>query len=294
MIGRLLISLALVPSIFGSNARTLAAEPATKPGIEEKTRALAEKWKERFATERFNVVVSAPFVIAGDGTPAQLAGYRDGTVRAAARAMRAQFFTTPPDEPILILLFESAGPYERLSKAWFGADDLPHYGLYRHHDRTMLMNVSTGTGTLVHELAHALIVPDFPDVPDWFNEGLASLYEQSQFGPGGASIRGLPNWRLPGLQRALKDGTLRPLPEMIEDNDFRNPGRVGINYAQARYLMFYLQERKLLERYYADFRAARHEDPTGLMTLKKLIAPQSMDAFEKDWRAWVMTLDFGR
>src|SRR5207245_82937 len=131
---------------------------------------------------------------------------------------------------------------------------------YRHNDHAMLMNVSTGTGTLVHELTHALIAPDFPTVPDWFNEGLASLYEQSQFGLEAKSIKGLPNWRLPALQKAMKEGTLHSLPEMIGDEDFRNDERVGINYAEARYLMFYLQEKNLLQKYYTDFRAAAKED----------------------------------
>ena len=71
-------------------------------------------------------------------------------------------------------------PYRRLAKKWFDEDDVPHFGFCRR-DGTMLMNISTGGGTLVHELVHALIRPDFPNVPTWFNEGLASLYEQSSF-----------------------------------------------------------------------------------------------------------------
>ena len=112
------------------------------------------------------------------------------------------------------------------------------------------MNVGTGTGTLVHELTHALIAPDFPNVPDWFNEGLASLYEQCSLGPD--TITGHENWRLPALQKAIQSGKLRPLSELIADDDFRNNERVGLNYAEARYLMFYLQEkgqlRQLLRR----------------------------------------------
>jgi hypothetical protein len=233
-------------------------------------------------------------VLAGNGTPQQLAGYRDNTVLSSAKALGAQYFKAPLDEPVLILLFETEEPYKRLAKKWFDDEDVPHYGFYSHSNHTMLMNVGTGTGTLVHELTHALIAPDFPTVPDWFNEGLASLYEQSQFGPGAKSIKGLPNWRLPALQKAIKEGSLRTLPEMIADDDFRNDERVGINYAQARYLMFYLQEKNLLQKFYTDFRAAAKDDPSGLKTLKKLVAPQSIEAFEKDWRAWVMTLKFGR
>jgi hypothetical protein len=268
--------------------------PATAPAgptLEQKTQALYAQWKDRLAAEKFNAVISAPFVIAGNGTPAQLARYRDATIVAAARALHAQFFDAQPSEPILILLFESEGPYKRLAKKWFDDDDIPHYGFYRHGDRTMLMNVGTGLGTLVHELTHALIAPDFPSVPDWFNEGLASLYEQCSID--GDTIAGHENWRLPALQRAIQAGTLRSFSELAADNDFRNSERVGINYAQARYLMFYLQQKGLLRKYYAEFRDHHKDDPTGIESLKKVIGRQSLEEFEKNWRKWVLTLRFG-
>jgi len=167
---------------------------------------------------------------------------------------------------------------------------VPHYGFYRHHDRTMLMNISTGGGTLVHELVHAMIAPDFPDVPDWFNEGLASLYEQSTFT--GDTIKGLPNWRLPALQKAIRADTLRPLAELIEDDNFRDDKLEGINYAQARYLMQYLQDHQKLTQFYMAFRDGHLKDLTGLATLKATVAPQSLDDFEKSWRAWVLSLRF--
>lgn len=274
------------------SATTHPADPsrADVSSMEQKTQALLAEWKDRFAEEHFNYVVAPPFLLAGNGTPQQLARYRDGTVVASARALHAQFFKTQPPEPILILLFESEGPYRRLAKKWFDDDEVPHYGFYRHSDRTMLMNVATGTGTLVHELTHALIAPDFPDVPDWFNEGLASLYEQSSIGQD--TIIGLPNWRLPALQKAIRDDKLRSLSDLITKDDFRGQ-QMGMNYAQARYLMLDLQEKHLLQRYYIAFRDHAKDDPHGIKSLEKIIAPQSLDAFEKDWRKWVLTLRFG-
>jgi len=155
----------------------------------------------------------------------------------------------------------------------------------------MVMNVGTGTGTLVHEMTHALIKAGFSNVPSWFNEGLASLYEQCSFGPN-ETIRGLENWRLPALQKAIRADKLRPLSELIEDGNFYKEEMVGINYAQARYLMFYLQEKKLLAKYYQAFRDGAKDDSTGLETLKKTIGPQALGDFEKQWKAWVLTLKF--
>lgn len=269
----------------------IAAAPATEPSIDQKTRALREEWKAKFEAEQLRCVVAPPFLIAGDGSQRQLEGYRDHTILAAARALKVTYFDKDPREPILIFLFESEGPYRRLAKKCFGDDDVPHYGFYRHHDRVMLMNVATGTGTLVHELTHALIAPDFPSVPSWFNEGLASLYEQCSLGSD--TITGHENWRLPALQSAIRAGTLRPLKDLIEDPKFYRSDLVGLNYAQARYLMFYLQEKDLLRGYYKQFRDHADADPTGLKTLQKLIEPQSLDAFEKQWRGWVLGLRFG-
>lgn len=272
-----------------------AAGPTTRPinpadSIETKTKALQAEWKARFDAEHFSYTVAGPFLIAGDGSAAKLGRYRDGTVLAAQRALRATYFDKPLPEPVLILLFERAEPYKRLSKKWFGDDDVPHFGFFRRADHVMLMNVGTGTGTLVHEMVHALMSPDFPDVPDWFNEGLASLYEQCSLD--GDRITGHENWRLPDLQVAIRKDKLRPLTELIEDPKFYAEDQVGMNYAQARYLMMYLQDKGLLKDYYKRCRDGVKDDPTGLKTLKQVLKTDDLTGFEKTWRKWVLSLRF--
>ena len=270
-----------------------AATPSTRPTIDEKCRRLAARWRERFEAERMTCIVSPPFVVAGDGGRARVTRYVDHTIRAADAALERKFFDRArPDEPVLILLFESRGPYARLAKKWFDHGDVPHYGFYRRRENVMLMNVGTGTGTLVHELVHALIASDFPDVPSWFNEGLGSLYEQCSIGRDHQTIAGHANWRLPALKAAIRKDELRSLRELIEDENFYDAAHVGMNYAQARYLLMYLQEKKLLTDYYARFRDNAADDPTGLKTLEAVVAPKSLAEFEKQWRAWVLTLHF--
>ena len=267
-----------------------AAVYGAEKDIDAKSAALLKEWSPRFDAEGFSYVASGPFVIAGDGGAEKIARYRDGTILAADRALKAMYFTKRPPEPILILLFEKAGPYKRLAKKWFGDDEVPHFGFFRPGERVMLMNVGTGTGTLVHELVHALMDPDFPQVPDWFNEGFASLYEQSSIN--GDTIEGHANWRLPDLQAAIRKDKLRPLAEMIESPKFYEEKRVGINYAQARYLMLYLQEKKLLKDYYRAFREHVKDDPNGLATLKKILKTSDLAEFETGWRKWVLSLKF--
>jgi hypothetical protein len=296
----LAIALALSAAAVGARAPAAAERADRSPRrtpaddvrkIEARSQALLAEWRKRFDAEKFNYTITGPFVIAGNGSPAQLARYRDGTIRAAARALSATYFDKQPAEPVLILLFESAGPYQRLAKKWFDDDDVPHYGFFRRSDHVMLMNVGTGTGTLVHELVHALLAPDFPDCPDWFNEGLASLYEQCSLDAD--TITGHENWRLPALQGAIRDGELRPLEEMIADEKFYGDELVGLNYAQARYLMFYLQENGLLAEFYKRFRDGAKDDATGLATLKQVLKTGDLVGFEKVWRKWVLSLRFG-
>jgi hypothetical protein len=271
----------------GASATARAEAP-----VEKKAKALLAQWKPKFDAEKFNYVAAGPFVIAGNGSKQRIERYRDDTIMAAARALHAMYFRKEPEEPVLILLFESAEPYQRLAKKWFGDEEVPHFGFFRRDRNLMLMNVGTGTGTLVHELVHALIQPDFPKVPSWFNEGLASLYEQCAISRDNRSITGLANWRLPALKQAIRKDTLRPLRELIEDENFYAEDRVGMNYAQARYLLMYLQERKLLADYYTRFRDNAADDSTGLKTLQALLAPKDLESFEKDWRKWVLTIHF--
>ena len=108
------------------------------------------------------------------------------------------------------------------------------------------MNISTGGGTLVHEIVHPFVAANFPNCPAWFNEGLGSLYEQS--GEVEGEIHGFTNWRLPRLQEAIRKGKLASFKTLCHttDTEFYEKDR-GTNYAQARYLCYYLQQKDLLQ-----------------------------------------------
>lgn len=281
----------------GARADNLATQPASSPAAETQPTLnqlcvkMLDQWKPSFHAEKFSYLIEPPYVIAGDLPQAQLRAYRDGTILASQRAFNAMYFKQRPQKPILILLFSNETLYRRLAKDWLGDVDVSPYG-YCRHDGIMVMNIATGGGTLVHELFHALVSPDFPAIPRWYNEAMGSLYEQSQFD--GNRIKGLPNWRLPALQKAIKAKTVRPLKQVIEDSNFAAADRVGLNYAQARYLALYLQEKGLVQQYYTDFHAAHDAgtDTTGYATLLKTLAPLKEEDLDATWQQWVMTLHF--
>src|SRR5262249_18361159 len=153
------------------------------------------------------------------------------------------------------------------------------YGYYSSTHKALIMNISTGGGTLVHELVHPFMEANFPACPPWFNEGMGSLYEQC--GEVGGHIHGYTNWRLPGLQRAIRKKRLPSFQTLtaMDANTFYN----GDNYAQARYLCYYLQEKGLLQKFYQEFLSKQSEDPSGFKSLKKILGETDMDAFKTRW-----------
>ena len=154
------------------------------------------------------------------------------------------------------------------------------------------MNLSTGTGTLVHELTHALVDFDFPAVPAWFNEGLASLHEQCRFRSDrrGPWIEGLVNWRLPALKRTAASGHLRSLETLLADPDFRGPP--GRDQLRAGPLFLHVHARagragKVLPH----FRRDQTADPRGLKTVAKIFPDRSWQELDDDFQRWLLTLE---
>ena len=129
------------------------------------------------------------------------------------------------------------------------------------------------------------------ECPDWLNEGLGSLYEQC--GDADGRIRGRTNWRLAGLQKAIRADRVPSFEHLCSLTAGRfYTADPGTNYSQARYLCYYLQERGLLKKFYQDFYANRQTDPTGYKTLNKTLGVDDMVAFHADWQAYVMKLKY--
>jgi hypothetical protein len=239
----------------------------------------------------FSVALAPPFVVVGDEPASAVKVRADRIVKWAVERLKADYFRKDPADIIDVWLFKDKASYEKNTQEIFG--EAPHtpFGYYSSTHRALIMNIATGGGTLVHEIVHPFMRANFPECPDWFNEGLASLYEQSEEKNG--HIRGRTNWRLEGLQQAIRDGRLLPFKDLAatDTHAFYHQDK-GANYAQARYLCYYLQEKGLLVRFYHDFVAAQKDDPTGYKTLQKVLGETDMAAFQKRWEAWVLTLRF--
>ena len=269
---------------------TPAARNPAAPGFTEaEYKTHVELLKKKFPNKDFNLVIQPPFVVIGNDTPANVQAHADNTVKWAVDKLKQDYFTKDPAVILDIWLFKDDASYEKYTGEIFGDNPDTPYGYYSSAHKALIMNIGTGGGTLVHEIVHPFMEANFPNCPAWFNEGMGSLYEQS--GEENGHIKGYPNWRLPSLQAAIRARTVPSFKVLTATTDHQfydeDP---GTNYAQARYLCYYLQERGLLVKYYQRFLANRAADPTGYQTLQRILGVRDMRVFKQQWEQWVLKI----
>jgi len=247
--------------------------------------------KKKIPGTGVTIVLQKPFYVVGDGDPAAIQHIAVNVVAWAVKRLKYMYFSKDPEHIIDIWLFDGEQSYKK--HTWQIFRDRPDtpFGYSSPRHMALVMNIRTGTGTLVHEIVHPFMRANFPTCPPWFNEGLASLYEQCT--SRGNLIFGLTNWRLAGLQQAIRKNTLPTFNTLMALNEeqFYNKDP-GTNYAQSRYLCYYLQEKGKLTEFYNQFRKNKKQDPTGWQTLKKILKTTDMTAFKKQWQQFVLTLSF--
>ncbi|MFV1966302.1 MAG: C39 family peptidase [Pirellulaceae bacterium] len=274
------------------DAETKEEAEKAKKAKEEGEDYEPQKLKPRIVSE-FSFVIEKPFVVVGDDTPARVRRHSQGTIRWAVRRLKESYFNKDPDHVITIWLFKDKQSYDQNVLDIFHRRPHTPFGYYSSWQKALVMNIDTGGGTLVHEIVHPFIAANFPDCPSWLNEGLGSLYEQCHDRNG--RIWGRTNWRLRGLQEAIEDEdyempTFEELCSTTVTQFYdRDP---GTNYAQARYLLYYLQHRGLLRKYYHEFLRSAGEDPTGYETLQRILGEEDMETFQETWSEFVLDLRY--
>jgi hypothetical protein len=243
--------------------------------------------------KEFTVLAQPPFIVLGDEPPEVVHRRATNTVKWAVDKLKQDFFARDPDEIIRIWLFKDHTSYT--NHAWTLFHEIPtsRFGYYSAQHRALVMNISTGTGTLVHEIVHPFMAANFPESPAWFNEGFASLFEAATEKNG--HIHGMINWRYKSLEKAIKDRSTISFEKLTSLKGQEFYGSAGgsdysRHYAQARYLCYYLQEQGLLAKYYREFVANAKNDPTGIATLKRVLGEKDMSAFEKKWEKFILGL----
>lgn len=283
---------------FDLEALEAGAENGLTPpseSTEQATTAIAiacdERAREltRHLDESNSIIVRTPFVIAGDLSEAELGQHYSSTILPTTRALKLAFFDYAPDKPITLLLYSDDRSYRDAARKLDRRNTADYHGYYIRTDRRIVLNTSTGDGTLAHELTHALAHFDFPNMPEWFDEGLASVYEEAEFSDDGLQLVGQTNWRLNHLLHAMQNRRLGTLESLVASRKV-DENRQAVTYAYSRYFCLYLQERGLLPFFYRKFRGSAASDPSGIRTLCEIFGTENLDPVDREFRQWVIAL----
>jgi len=242
--------------------------------------------EHKLAGQGFTVLVEGSFVIVGDESAQQVKKRAAGFFRWTIGLLEKDFFGKRPDKLIEVWLFKNEKTYRKGAKQFFNDEPETPYGYYSPEDDALVMNIGPGPGTLSHELVHPYMEANFPNVPSWFNEGLASLYEQPQEKAG--HMWGGTNWRLPGLQKMIRDKTIPAVATLLSTT---RDGFYEANYdayAYARFLCQYLQDTGKLHDFYTKF-VADTKDRTGQAALAAVLG-QDLATFDPIFRKWALAL----
>ena len=271
--------LAVACVLFALTANVSAGTP-TKEDLEKRV----EELEKKLDGQGFKVIAEAPFVIVGDESLTKVKS-RANFVRWIVRLIEADYFGKQPDKLIEIWLFKNKTTYMAGAKKFFDDEPNTPYGYYSSDDNALVMNIGPGAGTLSHELVHPYIEANFPASPSWFNEGLASLYEQPREKEG--HMWGTTNWRLPGLQSMIKKKTLPSLKTLLTSTRDGFYEAEYDAYAYARFLCQYLQDHGKLRDFYKKF--VEDKDTTGQAALEAVLEMKLAD-FEPVFQKWAMSL----
>ena len=236
-------------------------------------------------------IVASTFVVAAPGGR----GAASSALELMQRALAAYFdgrFSTRPVRAISVYLFPRDAPYQAFCQKTEGEPCMSPYGFYSHGERRIVMNIGLGVGTPTHELVHPLVEADFPEAPDWLNEGIASLLEHFYLA-GPAEIHGRKNWRHPRLVQALRSKSERSeatLPALFALSDAQFRGKhEDLNYASARFFCQWLDQQQLLWPFYQRFRDHYASDPSGADAFRAVVGKTPAEAYAA-WRSWVLRL----
>jgi hypothetical protein len=214
----------------------------------------------------------------------------DGAMSLAHRslvALQNGRFPRLPSRAVTVVAFSDPSAYSAYCLRQLQVSCTHALGLYRHGQRQITLLLTGGMTTLTHEIVHPLVEADFPMAPTWFDEGIASLFEQPVF-PQPGEIHGVANGRrqllLPALDAGLPTARIDSLFGMSTET-FLDAGP-DLHYALARELCRWLDDQHLLWPFYRAWRDGFWDDLTGEKAFKQVVGKTPGEA-NPAWALWV-------
>lgn len=227
-------------------------------------------------------------IIRGDLSPALADGVAR-TARATYRDVNERFIprgAKSDGRAVDVCVFETNEDYRTFVRRMYEAEPPFAIGFYLSSHRMVAADASAGLGNLRHEMVHPLIKDAYPDIPDWLNEGFASLYGSANFRRGHYRFRA--SYRLRHLVRARWHGTAPGFVDLaLSDYDTVHGPRERAFYAVGRYLLLYLERRGRLARFLGDMASGEPTTSHQLNVLRRHVREKSFWRWTRRlWDQW--------
>ncbi len=198
------------------------------------------------------------------------------TLESYAKALSQELFRHKPERYVTVVV----------PKTWSGGMIA---GLYNDQQAAL---ISRGVGDeMIHEFTHALHHGDQrgrdQKHPIWLTEGLGTLYEDSEIEDGRAVPR--HNYRLNYIFNRIRVNRQQPFEKFMAQKQADFMRWPNYNYAQARYMMFYLHEQGKLSSWYQHYVTGYNSDTNGVAAWETTFG-KKLPEIESDWVAWMKTL----
>ncbi len=237
----------------------------------------------------FKTAKGKNFTLYTDAGGAKAASLK-GDVAVDIDNLMRQFSVDSLGRDLTIYMISTSDAYQRFVTDSIVKAGTP-YGFSVSPAGLIVVNLQLGYGTFIHELTHILLYRKFGEVPTWISEGVSSLYESFNVHPDGRVSGGI-NWRLPILQKVIGTSRYISLKTLLSTDDWSKwwakPGTAAPT-GEARYLMYYLQEKTLLDRFLNEYGSRRKDDPSSIRLLEELLG-MPLEKFEPIWQDWVQQL----
>jgi hypothetical protein len=199
-----------------------------------------------------------------------------------------------PDRAVRVFLYPSPSALAFAISQGDGPHEPPGLGLFDAEKRTILACPDANGLLSGHEIAHPLVLADFPHAPAWAAEGLPSVFEVVDFSIPG-EIHGKAHFRLQTLRDALASKDPAVVASVNLDALFAmttaplfHEGPEYLHYAESREALRWLDHMGKLWSWWAAFREAVLDDPTGVATFTKVVGKSPADA-TADWITWIQS-----
>jgi hypothetical protein len=228
------------------------------------------------------------------------------TVDAFVQFLGTEYGLTPPEWYITVYMFPNISMLRKWADTLHGLDASPAtLGYAFENDQSVLAMLNgEGAGTLLHEVFHLVVRSSYASVPQWLDEGIASLYETST--RRGERFFGEPNWRSP-VFREMRPAvgnrvTLEQVitsPWLSDEPNHAPPDAPDLGIEEQTYLLaysrlfaLYLQNQRQLSTVLDAYRkrvapGTYVPAQTQAITLVEQTLGKSLPQVERDFLNWV-------